>query len=129
MKDELESMTAFQQDVAERATSSKQFKIWMKQVREFAYDVEDCVDEFTHHLGSSTSGSGPAEFFHRCIFFLRTARVRHQIAKQIKELKVRATTIRDRNSRYLCFSLLDRFLVLTSLRTLPFTLISPKIKP
>ncbi|XP_051215062.1 disease resistance protein Pik-2-like isoform X2 [Lolium perenne] len=100
MKDELESMTAFHQDVAERANSSKQFKIWMKQVREFAYDVEDCVDEFTHHLGSSTSGSGPAEFFHRCIFFLRTARVRRQIAKQIKELKVRATIISDRNSRY-----------------------------
>lgn len=100
MKDELESMTAFLQDLAERENHRKQLKIWMKQVREVAYDVEDCVDEFTHHLGSSTSGSGLPEFVHRCIRFIQTARVRRQIAKQIQELKVRATSISDRNSRY-----------------------------
>ncbi|KAM0912527.1 hypothetical protein ACQ4PT_012748 [Festuca glaucescens] len=83
MKDELESMTAFLQDLAEGENRRKQIKIWMKQVREFAYDVEDCVDEFTHHLGSSTSGSGLADLFHRCIRFLQTAMVRRQIAKQI----------------------------------------------
>jgi hypothetical protein len=32
---------------------------------------------------------------------LRTIRVRHQIARQIRELKTRATNISDRNSRYL----------------------------
>lgn len=100
MKDELESMTAFLQDLADRENRRKQVKIWMKQVREVAYDVEDCVDEFTHHLDSSTSGSGLAELFHRCIRLLQTAMVRRQIAKHIQELKVRATSISDRNSRY-----------------------------
>lgn len=111
MKDELESMTAFLQDLAERENHRKQLKIWMKQVREVAYDVEDCVDEFTHHLGSSTSGSGLPEFVHRCIRFIQTARVRRQIAKQIQELKVRATSISDRNSRYMGFSSLYKVLV------------------
>ncbi|KAF8668652.1 hypothetical protein HU200_051829 [Digitaria exilis] len=53
LKDELESMTAFLQDLAERNEHRKQVKIWMKQVRELAYDVEDCIDEFKHHLGDS----------------------------------------------------------------------------
>ncbi|KAI5007757.1 hypothetical protein ZWY2020_008805 [Hordeum vulgare] len=100
MKDELESMTAFLQDVAERENSSRQVKIWTKQVREVAYDVENCVDEFTYHIGSNTSGSGLTELFHRCIRFLRTAKARRQIAKQIQELKMRATSISERNSRY-----------------------------
>ena len=104
MKDELESMTAFLQDLAERENRGKQVKIWVKQVREVAYDVEDCVDEFTYHLGSSLSGSGLAELFHRCIRFVQTAMVRRKIAKQIQELKVRATSISDRNSRFLHFS-------------------------
>ncbi|KAM0902999.1 hypothetical protein ACQ4PT_018948 [Festuca glaucescens] len=105
MKDELESMTAFLQDLAEGENHRKQVKIWMKQVREVAYDVEDCIDEFMHHLGSSTNGSGLAELLHRCIHFLQTARAQRQIGKQIQELKSRATSISDRNSRYLCSSL------------------------
>ncbi|KAE8801574.1 disease resistance protein RPM1 [Hordeum vulgare] len=100
MKDELESMAAFLQDLAEGGNRRKQVKIWMKQVREVAYDVEDCVDDFTYHLGSTTSGSGLAGLFHRCIRFLQTVRVRRQIAKRIQELKARATSISDRNSRY-----------------------------
>ncbi|XP_048555588.1 disease resistance protein Pik-2-like [Triticum urartu] len=100
MKDELESMTAFLQDLAEEGNRRKQVKVWMKQVREVAYDVEDCVDEFTYHLGSTTSGSGLAGLFHRCIRFMQTVRVRRQIAKQIQQLKARATSISDRNSRY-----------------------------
>ncbi|XP_051215060.1 disease resistance protein Pik-2 isoform X2 [Lolium perenne] len=100
MKDELESMTAFLQDLAEGENHRKQVKIWMKQVREVAYDVEDCIDEFMHHLGSSRNGSGLAELLHRCIHFLQTARARRQIGKQIQELKSRATSISDRNSRY-----------------------------
>jgi prefoldin subunit 5 len=105
MKDELESMTAFLQDLAEGGNHRKQVKILVKQVREVAYDVEDCIDEFTLHLGSGMNGSGLAKLFHRCIHFLQTARARRQIGKQIQELKSRATSISDRNSRYLCSSL------------------------
>ncbi|RLN32913.1 hypothetical protein C2845_PM03G12040 [Panicum miliaceum] len=103
LKDELESMTAFLQDLAERDEHRKQVKIWMKQVREIAYDVEDCIDEFKHHLGNSNgshSGGGPVTFFCRTTHILLTTRVRHRIAKQIQELKMRTTDISDRNSRY-----------------------------
>lgn len=102
LKDELESMTAFLQDLAERNEQRKQVKIWMKQVREIAYDVEDCIDEFEHHLGNSNgnhSGGGPVAIFCRMTHVLLTTRVRHRIAKQIHELKMRARDISDRNSR------------------------------
>ncbi|KAL6855936.1 hypothetical protein ACP4OV_018738 [Aristida adscensionis] len=104
LKDELESMTAFLQDLAERDENRKQVKIWMKQVREVAYDVEDCIDEFKHHLGDSNGGDaggmGPLAFFRWTSHTLLTTRVRHRIAKQIQELKMRAKDISDRNSRY-----------------------------
>ncbi|KAL5198585.1 hypothetical protein ABZP36_002097 [Zizania latifolia] len=102
LKDELESMTAFLQDLAERDEHRKQVKIWKKQVREIAYDVEDCIDEFKHQLGDNSSGdgSGFAAFFHKTIRILQTTRVRHQIAKQIQELKMHTMTISDRNSKY-----------------------------
>ncbi|GJN11130.1 hypothetical protein PR202_ga29299 [Eleusine coracana subsp. coracana] len=38
LKDELENMTAFLQDFAERNEHRKQVKIWMKQVREIAFE-------------------------------------------------------------------------------------------
>uniref|UniRef100_J3MMN7 Uncharacterized protein n=1 Tax=Oryza brachyantha TaxID=4533 RepID=J3MMN7_ORYBR len=100
LKDELESMTSFLQDISERDECSK--KIWKKHVREMAYDVEDCVDEFKHQLGDSSSGggSGPAAFFCKTIHILQTTRARHQIAKQIQELIRRTMNISARNSRY-----------------------------
>ncbi|GJN32979.1 hypothetical protein PR202_gb21531 [Eleusine coracana subsp. coracana] len=106
LKDELESMTAFLQDLAERDEHRKQVKVWMKQVREIAYDVEDFIDEFKHHLGDShysAGGSGrrgPVAVCRRTTQILQTTRIRHRMAKQIQELKMRTKDISDRNSRY-----------------------------
>lgn len=104
LKDELESMTAFLQDLAERDEHRKQVKVWMKQVREIAYDVEDFIDVFKHHLGDSHYGEGgcgrgPVAFCRRTTNILLTTRIRHRIGKQIRELKVRTKDISDRNLR------------------------------
>uniref|UniRef100_A0A453B5X8 Disease resistance N-terminal domain-containing protein n=1 Tax=Aegilops tauschii subsp. strangulata TaxID=200361 RepID=A0A453B5X8_AEGTS len=63
---------------------------------QYMKDELESMTSFLQDLGSTTSGSGLAGLFHRCIRFLQTVRVRRQIAKQIQELKARATSISDR---------------------------------
>lgn len=68
----------------------------MKQVREVAYDVEDCIDAFCHHLGKHSGTS----CLRRMIKLLRTMRVRHKLAAEIKSLQSRAQKVSDRRLRY-----------------------------
>lgn len=89
IKDELESMNAFLQNLAATSSHSVQVKIWMKQVREMAYDAEDCIDEFQHHFGGYC-GNGIVGFIYRMKHLMYTLKVRHRIVMQVQELKVRA---------------------------------------
>lgn len=75
IKDELESMNAFLQNLATANSHGIQVKIWMKQVREMAYDAEDCVDEFQHHFGGSR-GDGIMGFLRRMKHLLSTLNAR-----------------------------------------------------
>uniref|UniRef100_A0A0E0AS55 Uncharacterized protein n=1 Tax=Oryza glumipatula TaxID=40148 RepID=A0A0E0AS55_9ORYZ len=49
------------------------------------YDIEDCIDDFMHRLGSADASG----FIKKTARRLKTLRVRHQIAKQIDEIKAR----------------------------------------
>ncbi|KAK3118368.1 hypothetical protein QOZ80_9BG0698010 [Eleusine coracana subsp. coracana] len=61
-------------------------KNWRSLVREMAYAIEDCIDDFVHHLG----GIGPEQgFIKKAAHRLKTLRDRHRIANQIDELKAR----------------------------------------
>uniref|UniRef100_A0A0E0NWP0 Uncharacterized protein n=1 Tax=Oryza rufipogon TaxID=4529 RepID=A0A0E0NWP0_ORYRU len=99
IKDELESMNAFLQNLAATSSHSVQVKIWMKQVREMAYDAEDCIDEFQHHFGGYC-GNGIVGFIYRMKHLMYTLKVRHRIVMQVQELKVRARDVSDRYARY-----------------------------
>uniref|UniRef100_A0A0D9Z921 Uncharacterized protein n=1 Tax=Oryza glumipatula TaxID=40148 RepID=A0A0D9Z921_9ORYZ len=99
IKDELESMNAFLQNLAATSSHSVQVKIWMKQVREMAYDAEDCIDEFQHHFGGYC-GNGIVGFIYRMKHLMYTLKVRHRIIMQVQELKVRARDVSDRYARY-----------------------------
>ncbi|CAD6211566.1 unnamed protein product [Miscanthus lutarioriparius] len=99
IKDELESMNAFLQNLATANSHGVQVKIWMKQVREMAYDAEDCVDEFQHHFGGSR-GDGIMGFLRRMKHLLSTLNARHRIVMQVQELKNRAQDVSDRYARY-----------------------------
>ncbi|KAG8076796.1 hypothetical protein GUJ93_ZPchr0006g45373 [Zizania palustris] len=96
IKDELESMNAFLRNLTVLEDHDNQVRIWMKQVREIAYDAEDCIDQFTHHLGES-SGIG---FLHRFIYIIGKLGCRRRIAMQLQQLKARAQDVSDRRSRY-----------------------------
>uniref|UniRef100_A0A0D9WM57 NB-ARC domain-containing protein n=1 Tax=Leersia perrieri TaxID=77586 RepID=A0A0D9WM57_9ORYZ len=96
IKDELECMNAFLHNLTISEIHDDQVRIWMKQVREIAYDSEDCIDEFTHNLGESSEMG----FFRGIISILRKIACRHRIAVQLQELKARAQDVGERRSRY-----------------------------
>lgn len=101
LKDELESMTACLRDLADNDDHNEQTMTWMKQVREVAFDVEDCMDRFCHHLSRNHGDRhGLLEYLHRMFNMVRTLRVRHKVATDIQCLKSRAQKVSDRKLRY-----------------------------
>lgn len=106
IKDELESMNAFLQSLASCFTSEPgghvddQVRVWMKQVREIAYDAEDCIDDFVR--GDAMASSLRSRFVRSLLASLGPAggrRHRH-VAVQLQELKARARDAGERRSRY-----------------------------
>ncbi|XP_052139446.1 disease resistance protein PIK6-NP-like isoform X2 [Oryza glaberrima] len=106
MKDELSSMNALLHRLAEEDQHlDLQTKEWRNQVREMSYDIEDCIDDFMHHLGH-TGIAESAGLVHRMAQLLKTLRVRHQIANQIEKLKARVEDASKRRLRDVVIKLL-----------------------
>ncbi|XBI76752.1 hypothetical protein VPH35_069949 [Triticum aestivum] len=87
MKDELETMHAFLVTAEATKENNRLLQVWAKQVRDLAYGIEDCLDEFMV-LTQSRS---------RRLLKLKD---RHRIASQIRDLKARVEEVSSRNTRY-----------------------------
>jgi hypothetical protein len=73
---------------------------WMKQIRDVAYDIEDCIDDFVHSLRPDPRGSGWVTAVRKILYEIRTWYPRRNIATQIVDLKNRAQHIGERRTRY-----------------------------
>lgn len=101
INDELASMQAFLNRLKrEGGSHDEQRQDWMKQVREVAYDIEDCVDSVSHRLGGEPRGSGRLVALRRAWYLLATLYARRCIAADIGNLKVRAQHVGERRTRY-----------------------------
>ncbi|KAL6907945.1 hypothetical protein ACP4OV_002115 [Aristida adscensionis] len=101
ISDELASMQAFLLDIARDDCQDNRKKDWMKQIRDMAYDCEDCVDNFAHRLPNDDgSGRWCWPWMATLLYDLWTWRHRREIASDIAELKVRAQLIAERRIRY-----------------------------
>ncbi|XBI76754.1 hypothetical protein VPH35_069951 [Triticum aestivum] len=89
IKDELKTMQAFLAAAEKTKNKNMLLKVWAKQVRDLAYGIEDCLDEFMVHVGNQSQS--------RRLIKLKD---RHRIASQIRDLKARVEEVSNRNTRY-----------------------------
>ncbi|KAM3412579.1 hypothetical protein ACQJBY_003980 [Aegilops geniculata] len=89
--EELEMMQAFLMAAHGEPDDNRVTKIWVKQVRDVSYDVEDCLQDFAGRLGKPTWWPWHIP---------RKLRVRHRLGKQMKELRARVEDVSQRNLRY-----------------------------
>jgi disease resistance protein RPM1 len=88
IKDELKTMQAFLRAAEVRKEKDELVKVWAEQVRDLA-DIEDCLEEFAVHIQCKSH-----------VRQLMKLRYRHQIAIQIRSLKLRVEEVSNRNMRY-----------------------------
>jgi disease resistance protein RPM1 len=100
---ELEMMQAFLRaaDTSDRARNEV-VKIWVQQVRDLAYDVEDCLQEYLAlDLPAAGTGTGCSPWI-CCLWFAVGGldNNRHRIAAWIREIKAGVEEVSKRNLRY-----------------------------
>uniref|UniRef100_A0A0D9XUC5 AAA+ ATPase domain-containing protein n=1 Tax=Leersia perrieri TaxID=77586 RepID=A0A0D9XUC5_9ORYZ len=109
LKDELSSMNALLERLADMEMLDPQTREWRNQVREMTYDIEDCIDEYTRQLrhGQAQRSSGIMGFLHGYVQKVKDLVGRHEIAEQIQELKTRIVEAGHRRKRYKIDSAVD----------------------
>uniref|UniRef100_A0A0E0RIQ2 Brown planthopper resistance protein BPH1/9 n=1 Tax=Oryza rufipogon TaxID=4529 RepID=A0A0E0RIQ2_ORYRU len=91
IRDELEMMNSFLMAANDEKDDSKVVRTWVKQVRDVAYDVEDCLQDLAVRLGRKSSSWWLSP---------HTLWERRRIAKQMKELRGKVEDVSQRNMRY-----------------------------
>ncbi|CAL4982586.1 unnamed protein product [Urochloa decumbens] len=99
---ELATMQAFLRDLSSSPEEQDhRMKDWMKQIRDMAYDCEDCIDDYAHRLPNDSNNSDvKCSFIIRLIYEVWTWWPRREIAANISDLKIRAQQIAERRGRY-----------------------------
>ncbi|TVU08907.1 hypothetical protein EJB05_42334, partial [Eragrostis curvula] len=98
IRNELEMMQSFLKVASahpEAAGRDDTVRTWVKQVRDTAYDVEDCLLDFALYAArTSSSRWGAGAWLPSAIA------ARHRIAARIRDLKVSVEALNQRNLRY-----------------------------
>ncbi|CAO2187188.1 unnamed protein product [Urochloa humidicola] len=99
LRDELKAMSITLQMLTDAQDLSGNMKLWRDEIRELAYDIEDCIDGFMARVDRDDGGGGPTGIlglFHK----FKKLISRHEIANEIELLKVRAIDASERHKRY-----------------------------
>ncbi|TVT97037.1 hypothetical protein EJB05_57732, partial [Eragrostis curvula] len=100
IKDEMMNMNGFLMDVAAVEHANNQVDAWEKQVKDLAYDSQNCIDRYMQCVDVVVPGGGLLAAARRAQRLLRTLVTRHSIAMRIRELKARAQDLGERRLRY-----------------------------
>uniref|UniRef100_A0ACD6A5F3 Uncharacterized protein n=1 Tax=Avena sativa TaxID=4498 RepID=A0ACD6A5F3_AVESA len=93
---EFEMMQSFLYAASAERTENKVVQTWVRQVRNLAFDVEDCV-ELVLHLDNKSAWSWLWRLVPSCMAPLRPL---DQAVAEIKQLKARVEDVSQRNTRY-----------------------------
>ncbi|GJN04641.1 hypothetical protein PR202_ga22205 [Eleusine coracana subsp. coracana] len=78
-----------------------QLKLWVRDVKDLSYDVEDRIDIFMTHIHSgSNKPHSFMDFIDRSMKLLTRANIRHKIGTSIKEIKCHVKEVSERRDRY-----------------------------
>ncbi|RLM69733.1 putative disease resistance RPP13-like protein 3 isoform X1 [Panicum miliaceum] len=94
LRDELACMNLLLFKLADVEDLDVQVKMWRNKVRELAYDIEDCIDIF---MGSDRPN---ASLVRKTVGKINKLWLRHEIGKQIQELRTRVVEESARRYRY-----------------------------
>ncbi|CAN6381843.1 unnamed protein product [Urochloa humidicola] len=101
---ELESMKGALEKVSNTPADQLdiQDKIWAKDLRELSYDIEDNIDTFMVRGEGKKQVElhGLKKFVDRSVSLFRKAMIRHGIATEIKDIKIRVEEVAKRRDRY-----------------------------
>jgi len=78
-------------------------KIWVRDLKELVYDIEDSVDAFKVRVDNDPEHAKAhsfRRFFDRTIGLLTKAKSRHHIADDIQDIKKRIDDVSERKKRY-----------------------------
>ncbi|KAF7087118.1 hypothetical protein CFC21_090337 [Triticum aestivum] len=98
LSSELAAMEAFLLKMSEEEDPDVQDKVWMNEVRELSYDMEDSIDDFMQSVGSEDSK--PDGFLEKMKSSLGKMKARHRIGNEIQDLKKQIVEVAERNERY-----------------------------
>ncbi|KAE9452634.1 hypothetical protein C3L33_15465, partial [Rhododendron williamsianum] len=99
IRGEFERMTHFLRVADAIEDRDPKLKVWVKQVREAAYDTADALDMYMLRLKHHHS-TGFCQFVGKVSFFIKTLKARHQIASEVKGIKSKIINISEGYQRY-----------------------------
>ncbi|VAI63760.1 unnamed protein product [Triticum turgidum subsp. durum] len=98
---ELAAVDAFLTKMSGEEDSDMQDKVWMNEVRELSYDMEDSIDDFIQHIDDKdTKPDGFMEKSKHLLEKMGKMKARRRIGIEIQDLKKQIIEVADRNARY-----------------------------
>uniref|UniRef100_A0A803PKN7 Disease resistance protein RPM1-like n=1 Tax=Cannabis sativa TaxID=3483 RepID=A0A803PKN7_CANSA len=98
--DELERIKGFLRVADAMEDNDIQLKVWVKQVRDVAYDIEDSLDEFNFCFSHYYHGCGFHPLLPKLIYFVKNLGARCRIGLEIQVFKSRVEIISNGYQRY-----------------------------
>ncbi|KAL5560156.1 hypothetical protein UlMin_036367 [Ulmus minor] len=99
VRDELDRIRAFLRAADASEDEDAEIKVWVKQVREVAYDAEDILDEFLYRFGAHQR-PGFYGYLIKMVRTIKNLKARRRIASELASIETRVTSISDGHQRY-----------------------------